>query len=774
MESENISDDKLFYRAFEDKYRGSRELIKTRLQQYRPFLEPLATLHPLGLALDLGCGRGEWLEVASEVGLSAHGVDLDSGMLAACTERSLLVEQKDVIQALQAQRNASVCVISAFHVVEHIAFDVLQTLVREALRALIPGGLLILETPNPENLVVSTTNFYLDPTHIRPIPPLLLEFLPEHYGYIRHKTVRLQESAPLRESGDLRLIEILSGVSPDYAVIAQKAASPEILQTFDGVFSQDYGLTLGNLSERYENTQRQRQGALDAQIAAMQTQEQDLREQVIPQLQQSQLDKLAMQQELLERERTFTAQLTVLHDQYQQAQAALSQFYNARESELKCELIALNQTMEAARDTAQHREQTLQQNLLDRERIFTTELSTIHAQHRKALVALNQSHATLESELRKEFRNNTEMLLAQVRAGAAAQVQIFERIVNRLHTQENIVRTELAQHAAYAHALATQISAMQSTWWWRLSMLWRVLRAGSAPYPAPLPSGLHAQVGEFVHVATMSPQAAQATIPTAVVPQANCTSADGNGHLDLAQPEQEGLAMPIQHITELFSIDGRLFVTEAYRNLLQREPDPQGMAYYLGCLSMGYGKARIIMQLALSAEARPHDEIKGLKKLLADERRAKHWVWGFFMRHQRRERLMRQNINELARISAHIAQLHEAAGSLPQLVNSLSVQFDGFSRQIEEWVSYSTSANTQTSSVCQRPLSEEDVRQAFREILGREPESEAVLEHYAQQSTIESLRQALMDSEEFKVYITALPEHARIVFTRLLRAQQIL
>ena len=237
MESENTLGDTLFYLAFEDKHRGSRELIKTRLQQYLPFVEPLAKLRPLGLALGLGlgCGRGEWLEVASEVGLSARGVDLDSGMLAVCTERGLLVEQKDAKQTLQEQPDASVCVISAFHVVEHIAFDVLQTLVREALRVLVPGGYLILETSNPENLVVGTANFYLDSTHIRPIPPLLLGFLSEYYGFSRQKILRLQEATDLSKSENVHLREVLSGVSPDYAIIAQKDAPKKILKRCSGL-----------------------------------------------------------------------------------------------------------------------------------------------------------------------------------------------------------------------------------------------------------------------------------------------------------------------------------------------------------------------------------------------------------------------------------------------------------------------------------------------------------------------------------------------------------
>jgi hypothetical protein len=91
-----------------------------------------------------------------------------------------------------------------------------------------------------------------------------------------------------------------------------------------------------------------------------------------------------------------------------------------------------------------------------------------------------------------------------------------------------------------------------------------------------------------------------------------------NKYLDLVLPEQESPVMPIQHITELFALDGRAFVREAYRTLLSREPDEHGLAYYLGRLSMGYGKAGVIAQLAQCPDCRPHVEINGLKILLAD------------------------------------------------------------------------------------------------------------------------------------------------------------
>ncbi|MES2262023.1 MAG: methyltransferase domain-containing protein [Pseudomonadota bacterium] len=252
----------LFYRAFEDRYRGSRELIKSRLAVYTPFLTPLLALGARPAALDLGCGRGEWLELLGEAGFAAHGVDLDEGMLAACRERELDVELTDALGSLRARADASVALVSAFHLVEHIPFDQVQALIAEARRVLQPGGLLILETPNPENLVVGSSSFYMDPSHLRPLPAPLLAFAVDHSGYARHKVLRLQEAQQLHGDAPIGLINVLDGVSPDYAVIGQKTAPAELLATFDTPFAASYGIALSDLAQRYETQEDGRRAEL--------------------------------------------------------------------------------------------------------------------------------------------------------------------------------------------------------------------------------------------------------------------------------------------------------------------------------------------------------------------------------------------------------------------------------------------------------------------------------------------------------------------------------
>ena len=242
-----------FYRAFEDKHRGSRQSIKERQRAYLPFIEPLASIYSGVPSIDLGCGRGEWLELLAEAGFEARGVDLDDGMLAECRALGLNVETQDALTALKRLPDASQAIVSGFQFAEHIPFEVLQLIVQEALRVLKPAGLLILETPNPENIVVGSTNFYLDPSHQRPLPPLLMEFLPEYYGFPRVKVVRLQEPINLADTRRLTVHDVLASVSPDYAIVAQKMAEPALLQEVGQAFDLPYGVTLGMVTSRYED-----------------------------------------------------------------------------------------------------------------------------------------------------------------------------------------------------------------------------------------------------------------------------------------------------------------------------------------------------------------------------------------------------------------------------------------------------------------------------------------------------------------------------------------
>jgi O-antigen chain-terminating methyltransferase len=241
-----------FYRAFEDRYRGSRDTVKARLTRYLGFVEPVARRHPGASALDLGCGRGEWLEVLAGTRLQPLGVDLDDEMLDVARALGLPVAQADVLEYLESVPADSQAVVTAFHLVEHLPFTAVRHIVAESLRVLKPGGLLIMETPNPENIAVATCGFYLDPTHHHPIPPRLLYFVAEYHGFHRVKVVRLQESIELLQREVPTLCEVLQGASPDYAIVAQKKADTAVLADTEKQFAADYGLTLETLAARYD------------------------------------------------------------------------------------------------------------------------------------------------------------------------------------------------------------------------------------------------------------------------------------------------------------------------------------------------------------------------------------------------------------------------------------------------------------------------------------------------------------------------------------------
>ena len=265
-----------FYRALEDRHRGSRELIKSRLCVYLPYVTAAAALHPdlSALAvLDAGCGRGEWLELLKDHHIPAVGVDTDADMLAACAGLGLTVHHADVLVYLQGCADHSLLALTGFHIAEHLPFPQLQDLFAQAWRVLVPGGLLILETPNPENLAVGTASFYIDPTHQRPLPMQLLSFLAEHQGFAPVKLLRLQEEQRLTQNLPVNLYDVLVNVSPDYAVVAQTriARAPEISNAvrppneLAGVAAPDSGASLFALASRYEQGLQQQLQSLQAQ-----------------------------------------------------------------------------------------------------------------------------------------------------------------------------------------------------------------------------------------------------------------------------------------------------------------------------------------------------------------------------------------------------------------------------------------------------------------------------------------------------------------------------
>lgn len=170
----------VLYRAFEDRHRGRVDDITAR--QGEDYLELLDELpHPDLAIADLGCGRGELVRLLDDHGLTAVGVDSNPGQIDDGAER-LFVED-DLFHWLDTQADGSHRAVVAMHVVEHLPLDLQIRLVFESRRVLAEGGLLVLETPNTLSLSTAATNFWVDPTHERPVHPAMLEFLADEAGF---------------------------------------------------------------------------------------------------------------------------------------------------------------------------------------------------------------------------------------------------------------------------------------------------------------------------------------------------------------------------------------------------------------------------------------------------------------------------------------------------------------------------------------------------------------------------------------------------------------
>src|SRR5687767_13581401 len=213
------------YASFEDRFRGEREEVQRRLEVYLPLLTEAGIKNGV---LDLGCGRGEWLRLLSSKGIECEGVDRNRVFIEECRRDGLNVSEADVLEHLRRLPANTLNVITSFHLVEHLRFKVLIELLDEIERTLKPGGLVILETPNPENFMVGSCTFYADPTHRNPIPSQTLEFLLESRGFVDLKVWKLRpwEAAKLPEDSELiRRFNEFFYSAPDYGVIAKKPQS---------------------------------------------------------------------------------------------------------------------------------------------------------------------------------------------------------------------------------------------------------------------------------------------------------------------------------------------------------------------------------------------------------------------------------------------------------------------------------------------------------------------------------------------------------------------
>jgi O-antigen chain-terminating methyltransferase len=199
------------YIGFENIFRGSEAFIRVRLGAYREFLEQA------DMVLDVGCGRGELLELVRELGKTGIGVDADEEMVRRCLEKGLNATHADGIEFLRSQQDSSVGLIFGSQIIEHMSHETVNAFFDLAFQKLKPRGILIAETVNPHSLE-ALKSFWVDLTHHHPIFPEVAAALCWLRGF---------ESAVIvfpHGSGDLETDRRTQG---EYAVVARKSGTVE-------------------------------------------------------------------------------------------------------------------------------------------------------------------------------------------------------------------------------------------------------------------------------------------------------------------------------------------------------------------------------------------------------------------------------------------------------------------------------------------------------------------------------------------------------------------
>lgn len=174
---------------FAERFRGPEDRLREHQKRY------LARFKNAENVLDLGCGRGEFLEVARDAGLSAMGVDSNAEFVSLCKTKGLNAKTDDMLAYLAALPDTSLGGVFCSHVIEHLPPADLPRLVQLIGQKTKPDATVVFETPNAESSAILTTHFYLDPTHVRPVPATLLRFYLEEAGFGAIETEQIPPEA---------------------------------------------------------------------------------------------------------------------------------------------------------------------------------------------------------------------------------------------------------------------------------------------------------------------------------------------------------------------------------------------------------------------------------------------------------------------------------------------------------------------------------------------------------------------------------------------------
>lgn len=212
----------IFYTEFEDRFRGSEKMILERLKEYLPDFENATVDFSKYPVLDIGSGRGEFLQLLKKHDVNAEGLDINIDMVERSNAKGLKASQGDALDFLLSKESQTYGAITGFHIVEHIPFNSLLRIFKAAHQALAKEGFVLFETPNPENIIVGSCAFYMDPSHLHPIPPDLLAFALETVGF-RNVEIRRIHPAEEYDAGELPQEFINRFYGPrDYVVLGYK------------------------------------------------------------------------------------------------------------------------------------------------------------------------------------------------------------------------------------------------------------------------------------------------------------------------------------------------------------------------------------------------------------------------------------------------------------------------------------------------------------------------------------------------------------------------